>query len=263
VATPSIAVSRSRAPLGSPIDITYRFEVAQKIDGNYRVFVHFIDSEGERMWGDDHDPQPPTSQWKPGQRIEYTRLLWLPVYPYVGEARVRVGLYDDDGRRLPLNGKDEGRHEYEVGTMTLLPQADNVFVIFRDGWHSPESPQDRPNVEWQWTKKTATLAFRNPKQDVLFYLESDGRPDIFNPPQQVSLLVNDQAVHTFPMDHKDPKLRRLPITAAQLGSGDMVDLKIQVDRSFTPSQLPPGSPGHGTDNRELGIRVYHAFVGPK
>jgi hypothetical protein len=263
VATPTISISRTRAALGSPIDVTYRFDVAHgtKIDGNYRVFVHFLDSEGERMWGDDHDPQPPTSQWQPGQKVEYTHLLWLPVYPYVGEARVRVGLYSGN-RRLPLNGKEEGRREYEVATLTLLPPSENVFLIFKDGWHAAEVPADQQNVEWQWTRKVATLAFRNPRQDVLFFLETDGRPDVFKSPQQVNVVVNNQVVHTFAVDRKDPVLRRLPITAAQLGSEDMVDLKIQVDRTFTPAQIPAGSPGHSTDTRELGIRVFHAFIAP-
>lgn len=264
VATPAIFVARTRAALGSPIDVTYRFDVAQdaKIDGNYRVFVHFLDSEGERMWDDDHDPLPPTSQWRPGQTVEYTRLVWLPVYPYVGEARVRVGLYAPDGRRLPLTGREEGKREYEVATLTLLPPSENIFLIFRDGWHTAETPQDQPNVEWQWTKKTATLAFRNPKQDVIFFLEADGRPDVFKSPQQVNILVNNQVVHTFAVTRKDPVLLRLPITAAQLGTDATVDLKIQVDRTFTPTQIPSGAPGHGADTRELGLRVFHAFIAP-
>ena len=45
-----------------------------------------------------------------------------------------------------------------------------------------------------------------------------------------------------------------PITAAQLGTGDMAELVINVDRTFTPG---------GGDTRELGIRIFHAFVEPK
>jgi hypothetical protein len=264
VATPTASLSKTRVPVGAPLEITYRFDVAQaaKMDGDYRVFVHFLDSEEERMWGDDHTPVPPTSQWSPGQRIEYTRFIWLPIYPYTGETRVRIGLYADDGRRLPLSGNDTGRREYEVATFTLLPQSENIFLIFKDGWHPAESASDQPNVTWEWTKKTATLAFRNPKQDVVFFLEADGRTDVFNPPQRVTVLVNDQPLQTITLE-RDPKLHRLPITAAQLGTQDMVELKIQADRAFTPSAVPAGKPGHGSDTRELGIRVYHAFVATK
>jgi hypothetical protein len=264
VATPSVTLSRARVPAGAPVDITYRFDVAQdaKIDGNYKVFVHFLDSEGERMWGDDHEPVPPTSEWKPGQKVEYTRLIWFPVYPYVGEAHVRVGLYTDDGRRLPLNAKTDGRREYDVAAFNLLAQSENIFLIFKDGWNATEAPPDQPGLEWQWTKKEATLAFKNPKQDVLFFFEADGRTDVFNPPQKVAIEINGAVVHTVDME-KDPKLHRLPISAAQLGTGEMVELKLKPDRFFSPAQIAAGQPGHGGDTRELGIRVYHAYIAPK
>lgn len=266
VATPSFASERSRVPLGSPIELTYTFDVAReaKIDGDYRVFVHFLDSEGELMWTDDHTPVPPTTAWKPGQKVSYSHTMFVPVYPYVGDARVRLGLYSaSDGRRLPLNGKEDGEREYEVGSMSLAPQSENIFLIYRDGWNRAESAPDQPAIEWQWTKKSAGLSFRNPKKDVVFLLESDGRPDVFAPPQQVSIRVDDQVVHTFAMTDRNPVVRRIPITAAQLGTADMVDMRIETDRTFVPAQIPAGQPGHGPDTRELGIRVYHVFVGSK
>ncbi len=266
VATPAFASDRARAPLGSPVELTYTFNVAPdaRVNGDYRVFVHFLDSEGDLMWTDDHVPVPPTSQWKPGQKVSYSHTMFIPVYPYVGEARVRIGLYaGTDGKRLPLNGKEVGDREYDVGAITLAPQSENIFLIYRDGWNLAESAPDQPAIEWQWTKKDAGLSFRNPKKDVVLYLEADGRPDIFTSPQQVSITVNSQPVHTFPMQARTPTIYRIPITAAQFGAGDMADLKIDVDRTFVPAQIPPGQPGHGQDTRELGIRVFHAFVAAK
>jgi hypothetical protein len=262
VATPSVAFSRPQAPLGSPVDVTYRFDVAPgaQIFRDYRVFVHFVDSEGDMMWTEDHDLPTPTSQWKPGQRVEYTRVMWVPVYPYIGDARVRIGLYvpgQDD--RLPLIGREQGPHEYEVATLTLQPESEKVFLILKDGWHGIETAADNQSVEWQWTKKVATIAFRNPKRDVTFFLEAAGRADVFKPPQRVFIKVNDQVVHTLVMEG-GLKLWRLPITAAQLGTADMVDLKIEVDRTFTPADIPAGAPGHGADTRTLGIRVTHTYV---
>ncbi|HWP99225.1 MAG TPA: hypothetical protein VNK92_02020 [Vicinamibacterales bacterium] len=265
VATPGFSISRQRVPLGSPVEVTYRFEVAPtaKFDGDYRVFVHFLDSEDELMWTDDHDPAPPTRQWKPGQRIEYTHTMFTPVYPYLGETRVRMGLYSaQTGRRLRLSGKEVGDREYEVGTFTLAPASENIFLVYRDGWHPPETPAGSPGREWQWTKKTATVSFRNPKRELVLYLEADGRPDVFDPPQQVSIRVGDRVIYTFPMTDDRPTVRKIPIPAAALGEGDTVDLRIEVDRTFTPSAIPPGRPGHGKDVRELGIRVFRLFVGP-
>ncbi len=266
VATPAFSSDHTRAALGSPVELTYTFDVARdaQVNGDYRVFVHFLDSEGDLMWTDDHQPAPPTTQWKPGQKVSYSHTMFIPVYPYVGEARVRLGLYSAaDGRRLPLKGKEVGDREYDVGALTLAPQSENVFLIYRDGWNLAESAPDQPAVEWQWTKKSAGISFRNPKKDAIFYLEADGRPDIFNPPQQVTIKVNDQVVHAFAMTDRNPVVHRIPIAAAQLGSGDMVDLKIETDKTFVPATVPAGQPGHGTDSRELGIRIYHVFVAPK
>ena len=105
-ATPTVTINHSRAALGSPIEITYRFVVAADatpLQRNMRVFAHFVDADEELMWTDDHDPPVPTTQWKPGQTIEYTRTVFVPVYPYVGDAGIYVGLYSTSGdeRRLP------------------------------------------------------------------------------------------------------------------------------------------------------------------
>jgi hypothetical protein len=106
-------------------------------------------------------------------------------------------------------------------------------------------------------KKTGTLAFRNPRQNVTLYLEADGRPDLFpGDPQKVTLFVNGVQAHEFVVDHKDPVLRRLPISAAQLGTGETVEIRLDADKAFVPAQRP----GLGGDPRELSIRVYHAFV---
>ena len=49
---------------------------------------------------------------------------------------------------------------------------------------------------------------------------------------------------------------RIPIAAAQLGPNDWAELRIDVDRTFVPAQLPSA----GRDDRELGLQVYQAFV---
>jgi hypothetical protein len=112
VAKPSVKINHAKAALGSPIDVTYRFEVAKdaRFDQNYTVMVHFVDTDDELMWTDDHRPPVPTSQWKAGQTVEYTRTIFVPVYPYLGEAAIQMGLYSSkDSRRLTLVGQDSGQ----------------------------------------------------------------------------------------------------------------------------------------------------------
>jgi hypothetical protein len=264
VATPTFTPNKTRAPLGSPLEITYKFVVAPdaKFDKNYRVLVHFLDSDDEQMWTDDHEPPTPTTQWKPGETIEYTRTLFIPAYPYLGQATVRMGLYADDGKRASLGGQDKGRREYQVATLDLVSQTENVFLIFKDGWHPTEVTSDNSPIQtdWQWTKRNAALTFKNPKRDVWFYLNVDGRPDFIGHPQTVTVTAGDQQVDQFTLNNQERVLRKVGVTAAQLGSADMAEIKIDAGDVFVPAQVPAAKSG---DSRELGIRVFHAFIEPQ
>lgn len=264
VATPSATVNHPRAPLGSPVDITYKFVVAAsapKFDQSYRVFVHFLDSNEELMWTDDHESPVPTTEWTPGRTIQYTRTVFIPIYPYVGDATIRMGLYSPrDRKRLPLEGESNGQRAYKVATVHLLPQSENVFLIYKDGWHAAEVARDNAAVEWQWTKGQSTISFRNPKRDATIYLDLDGRPDLLTEPQEVTVRLGDQIIDTFKVATRDEIVRKLPVTASQFGNADMVDLKISVDKTFIPAQAPAA---RSNDTRELGVRVFHAFVEPR
>lgn len=260
VATASFSASKTRVPLGSPVDFTYTFDVAPdaRIEGDYQVFVHFLDADGQQMWTDDHAPAVPTSQWQPGQKVQYTRTVFVPIFPYHGPATVTMGLYNGPtfADRLPLAGEGEGR-EYVVGTLDLAPQSEAIFVTFGDGWHAPELSPDGSAREWHWMTGAGTLTFRNPRQDVTFYLEFDGQPQVFgDAPQTLVISANGAEIARLPVDSGDPELHRLPITAAQLGQADTVRLELTVDKTFVPAQTP----NMGTDPRELGVRVYHANI---
>ena len=263
VATPTVTLNHAQAPAGSPLDITYKFVVAEnaKFDEDYRVFVHVIDVDEEFMWDADHDPVVPTTQWKPGQTVEYTRTIFVPVFPYVGEATIQVGLHSkSDGHRLTLAGDPAGQNAYRVARVQLLPQTDNLLTIFKDGWHQAEVAGDNATIEWQWTKREAVLAFRNPKKDATFFLDVDSPGGEFHGPQQIQVVVNGQAVDEFTLGVGERTLRRAGLKAAQLGDSEMAELQIRVDRSWTPAQVPEA---RSTDKRELGVRVFHAFVDPR
>jgi hypothetical protein len=259
VATPSVTLNHDRAPLGSPLDITYKFVVASdaKFPEDYRVMSHIVDADGQMMWDDDHPPPTPTTQWKPGQTVEYTRTVFVHVYPYVGEASIQVGLYSvSNQKRLPLAGEDVGQRAYKVARIQLQPQTENIFTIFKDGWHPAESAEHNASVEWQWTKRDATLSFKNPKKDALLYFDVDSPDSVPHDPQQVQVSLNDQPVAELTLKPADHVLKRIPLTAAQLGTAEMSELRISVDKTFVPALATANS----KDPRELGVRVFHAFV---
>ena len=262
IAKPSVTLNHDRAPAGSPLEITYKFVVANDahFTEDYRVLVHVVDADEELMFAFDHDPPKPTSQWKPGETIEYTKTVFIPIYPYVGEAAIQVGLHSTkDQKRLTLAGEDVGQNAYRVARMQLQPQTENVFTVYKEGWHGAEVAEQNSMIEWQWTKKDATLSFKNPKKDALFYFEVDNPGSAFNEPQKVKVSLGDQVVDEFTLQPKQPELRKIPLKAAQLGADDVSELTISVDKTYVPAVVASGS----KDPRELGVRVFHAFVDPR
>lgn len=263
LATPSVTVASPAAPIGSPIEMTYRFAVAGDAPAfaeDYWVFVHFLDTDGELMWTDDHQPPTPTRQWKPGATVEYPRTMFIPKFPYVGQTRVEVGLFSlASGDRLPLSGETTGQRSYRVATFDMRLQSDNLFVVFRDGWHETEVGGEGSGLEWQWSKKDGTLSFRNPKRDVQVYLQVDQPAAAFEEPQRVEVRTGTGVVDSFTLPAGRTELRRIRISADQLGTAETVELTVSVDKTFVPAAVP-ALKSH--DSRELGIRVFRAFVQP-
>lgn len=261
IANVKVTLDRSEVVLGSVVGMAYQFSILNgqsSLAEDYRVFVHFVDADGELMWTDDHNPPRPTSTWLPGQMVGYERKVFLPMYPYIGTATIRVGLYPTDGgERLALVGDDDGSLSYKIGTLELLPQSENVFLIFREGWHDPEIMPGDHDVQWRWTMASAIIAFRNPRRDVLLYLRADGRPDLVGGFQGVSLEIEDREVARFLIENNQVELREIPITQEQLGDENMVELSISVDNAFIPAKR---SAANNDDTRELGIRVFDILV---
>jgi len=192
--------------------------------------------------------------------VEYTRTVFVRVYPYVGDAAIQVGLYSvANQKRLPLAGEDAGQRAYKVAKLQLQPQTENIFTVFKDGWHPAEVAEHNASVEWQWTKKQATLAFKNPKKDATFYLQVDNPGGVFNEKQKVTVTLGGAVLDEFELTPQMPVLRRISIKADQMGAAEMAELQITVDKTFVPMLI---SGGASKDPRELGIRVFHAFILP-
>ena len=263
VATVSVQPSRSTVPLGGPLELSIRFEasdVLEPIDHDYRVLVHFLDTDGEMMWAADHDPVTPTTEWQPSQTIEYTHRIYIPMYPYVGDAVVAVGLYSTTtGTRLTLSAEDLGQRAYRTAVVAIQPQAESSWLMYEDGWHDDEGDQGM-NQHWRWTADRASLAFRNPQSDAVLFLELDGRPDLFETPQRAAIRLGDVTVRELLIDSMVPQFYEVPLVAEQFGDADTASLEIAVDQTFVPAEVLEGS---AEDQRSLGVRVYYAFLEPR
>jgi hypothetical protein len=258
--TPSFTVNRSRAPLGSAIEVTYTWTLdanAKKLDQDYRALVHFLDSHKVVLFTDDHAPVPPVASWEPGKSYSYSRTVFIPVYPYVGEVQVAMGLYPAAGRgeRVALKGDDLGLRAYKVGKMEFLPQTDNIFLVYKEGWHSPEASPQNPGLDRTWSKKEATVSFKNPKKDVIVYLEADTNYKAFPEPPVLTMSVGSTGLK-LPIESSEVFLKKVHFKGEDLGAGEWVDLKLAMNQSFVPKAI-----GLNQDDRELGLLVYHLYVG--
>jgi hypothetical protein len=258
---PKIEVNRPRAPLGSAVEVTYTWQMeptAKKLDQDHRAFVHFLDSHKVLLFDDDHVPVPPVTSWEPGKSYSYTRTKFIPIYPYVGDVDVRVGLQPvARGERLALKGQDAGLREYSAAKMEMLPQTENIFLVYKEGWHNPESSAQNPSLERTWTKKDALVSFKNPKKDVVVYLEADTNYKAFDQPPVLTVAVGSKSGLVLPIENSEVFLKKIRVKAADLGDQEWVDLRLSMNQSFIPKLKGINN----TDDRELGLMVYHLYVG--
>jgi hypothetical protein len=264
VGTVAVTINRTTVPVGGVVDMTYRFEVAPDatpLDGDYLVFVHFLDDNGRLMWTDDHQPPSSTRQWKPGSIIEYTRTMFVPKVSYLGEATVLTGLYlMSSGDRLPLRGQAEGMRAYRVASLSLRQPTDTLFVVFKDGWHGAETSGDGSPIEWQWSRKEATLSFRNPRRDVTMYVQVDQPVRVWAEPQHVEIRLGQAVVDRFDVNPAEPQIRRIHLNGRQFGDAGTVEMVLAVDKTFVPASVPAL---RSVDHRELGLRVFGVHLEPR
>ena len=259
--TPTLLLARADASIGSPVEMSYRFAVAPatRFAEDYTVFVHFLDSDREILWTDDHQPPVPTREWTPGTTVEYTRTMFVPRFPHTGETRVEVGLFSTTtGERVPMAGENMGQRSYQVATFNLRPQSDNLFVVFTRGWQETETPGESLGTEWQWSKQEGVLGFRNPMRDSLFYLEVD-QPLKAVGSQQVEIRVGTSVVDGFELAPGARQLRKVPIGKDLFGAAESAEIVVGVGKTFVPATIPELK---STDARELGVRVFRAYLQP-
>ena len=69
--------------------------------------------------------------------------------------------------------------------------------------------------------------------------------------------MGETVVDRFTLAPGARELRRIRLPAAELGAGETVELSVVVDRTFVPAAMPAL---RSADSRELGIRVFRAYV---
>jgi hypothetical protein len=246
-----------------PVELDVKFAVAADappFQEDYTVFVHVVDDDGRMIGAVDHAPPTPTKEWKAGSTIEYKHADYAPISDYVGDATVVVGLYSkSSGERLPLAGEAIEPRAVKAGSFEIRERSEPYAVVFREGWHPAEAPKGS-GVEWRWSTKSSTLTFANPKRDVDLTLELDQPNKVFSVAQHVEIRLGDAVVDDFDLEPESPLVRKIALSQSQLGDGQSVELAVVPDKTFVPARL---AALQSTDTRQLGVRVFRAFVQPK
>ncbi len=133
---PSVA---SVTPLGPRrFQIAYTWKVARPATGNWRVFVHFTDADGNIKFQNDYEPQPPVSQWQAGQVSQGPFTVTIP-QDLSGTFNVRTGLFQPaSGQRANLEGLRGSDRSYQVGVLAVT--ADSVAFQPAAGQTAAGSP---------------------------------------------------------------------------------------------------------------------------
>jgi hypothetical protein len=80
---------------------------------------------------------------------------------------------------------------------------------------------------------------------------------VLGEPQRVELRIGGTVIDSFALPPGPRELRKIDLTGAQLGSGEVAEITVAVDRSFVPATITQLK---SADTRELGIRVFRAYV---
>ena len=262
VAVVSFEIDTTHAPIGSPIEATFTFSVLPNavFNEDYLVFLHVLNEDRELLWTDDHYPPRSTTQWKPGDTIEYTRTIMVPLSPYFGDVDVNMGLYSaEDGTRRPLDGEHIGQLAYRVGQMRLLPPAENVQLSYTSGWH-PVGMMYPSGGQSRWSDKVGVILFENPRTDSLLYLSLGGFEGWNGEPRTLTISIDDRLVDHVKIVTSEDVLHKIPLSASLLGDTSEVELQLEVDRVFVPAEQPNSE---NVDDRTLGVRVLSAYIDPQ
>jgi hypothetical protein len=240
---------------GAAIDVEYQIASlarAAAIPAGSWVFVHMVDAGGALLWTDDHQPMsaPAAGSDTP---VVYRRTMFVPRTTPAGRVRIEAGLFiPANGARIPTAPGNPATAGFEVARDTS-----GLFVVFGDGWHAAERVEQRQASEWRWSKGDARLSFRHPQRDVELTIELD-QPVASVGPQTAELRVGSDLLATLEVDPGVRRIHRVPLPAARLGGGPMVELNLHVQPTFVPASTAGLT---SADARELGVRVFNVHVG--
>jgi len=131
-------------------------------------------------------PTPPTSTWSRASPTATPRRSSSHL-PVRGESEVRMGLYRDR-ERSPSRPKSGHARNTRSGRSSCCPRPENIFLVYKEGWHNPESrTTTRPRGDLD--QEGCPRLVQEPKKDVIIYLEADTNSKAFDAPPVLTIAV--------------------------------------------------------------------------
>ncbi|MCX7681414.1 MAG: glycosyltransferase family 39 protein [Anaerolineae bacterium] len=106
VALVGYALDRRVTHPGDTLTLRLYWQALQPVEADYRIFAHVLGVDNQLWANSDWPPQPPTSQWQPGQVIEDIRELTVGQTTPPGFYDIEIGVYIPGGARLPVVARD-------------------------------------------------------------------------------------------------------------------------------------------------------------
>jgi hypothetical protein len=111
--------------------VTYAWQVGERPDRDYHVFVHFDPSDKSQetiAFQQDHQPAAPTSQWKVGSTVvDGPYEITVPSSAPGDSFKFSTGLFAAGGARVPLLGRRDGNDRAVLGTITVSANGQVAF----------------------------------------------------------------------------------------------------------------------------------------
>ncbi len=99
--------------------ITYEWKVNGQLKGDWKIFTHFTDSNGNIIFQNDYTPKPEITKWKQGVVKQGPFIVTIPD-GLEGKFDIMTGMYElQSGIRAILQGICDEKNRYKIGEILI------------------------------------------------------------------------------------------------------------------------------------------------
>jgi hypothetical protein len=243
------------------VKMSYQLALSDEFEGlseDYRIFVHFWRVKNKEMLlVDDHQPEKKIGEWKKGDKISYSRVVFIPRFldefdiDFEGYEVVKLtaGLYNPkiEGSKIML---------FQESLNIQSASLNAPEIVYDEGWHQSETDlkiKDKNERTWRWTAKKAVCIIENPKKNCLLKLRGGVDKAKFAD-QKIIFKINEKVLEEF-IPETSKFAKEYIVTPEMMGKEDEFRFTIETDKTFVPSALNPDV----DDDRELGAQVFFLY----